>query len=125
MINKYSNFRELHVWIIAHEAALDIYKLSGSFPKDEDYGLKSQIRRSASSVPANIVEGIYRHTQKELAKFLYNSRGSAGETIYHLLLARDLGYINEEQWKFSTDKYEDVAKQLNGWLRSILSKLNN
>lgn len=123
MKKRYSNFRELPVWKLAHAATLDVYALSKGFPKDEDYGLKSQIRRSASSVPANIVEGIYRQTQKELSKFLYNARGSVGETIYHLLLARDLDYIDNVQWKELTDKYEETGKQLNGWLRSIKVKL--
>jgi len=85
MNKKYFNFKEIPVWKLSHEAVLNIYKITKNFPKDEEYGLKSQIRRSASFIPANIVEGIYRQTQKEHSKFLYNARGSVGETIYHLL----------------------------------------
>lgn len=99
MPNKYTNFRELPVWKLSHEMVLEIYKLTIKFPEKEEYGLTSQIRRSASSVPANIVEGIYRQSSKELSKFLYNARGSCGETIYHLLLAKDLSYLDEKEWK--------------------------
>ena len=125
MLNKYKNFRELPVWKLAHEMVLEIYKLTAKFPKKEDYGLTSQIRRFASSVPANIVEGIYRQSLKELSKFLYNARGSCGETIYHLLLAKDLGYISENEWNITSDKYEEIAKQLNGWLKSFKLRINN
>ena len=110
---KYKTFQEVPVWRNAHEATLLIYKVSAKFPKRELYGLTSQIRRSASSVPANIAEGFYRKTTKELIKFLYNARGSCGETIYHLILARDLKYLRKGEFDDLNQRYNDLARQLN------------
>ena len=84
-------FRELKVWEKAHRLSLAIYKASSGFPKDELYGLTSQIRRSSVSIPTNIVEGCGRNGNAELARFLHIASGSASELEYHLLLARDLG----------------------------------
>jgi len=118
MPNKYSTFKELPVWKLSHQIVLDVYKLTVKFPPKENFGLTAQIRRSASSVPANIVEGIYRQSARELTKFLYNARGSCGETIYHLILAKDLGYITENECKIITAKCDEVLKQLNAWIKT-------
>lgn len=120
---KYSNVEELPIWIKAHELTLIIYKISTRFPSSEIYGLTSQIRRSASSIPANISEGFYRKSTKELMQFIYNARGSLGETLYHLRLAKDLGYIDEKTYNEIQSEYENVSKQMNGWLKSLKSKL--
>ncbi len=125
MINKvkYSNVEELPVWNSAHKLTLAIYKVTSNFPKEEIYALNSQIRRSSSSVPANISEGFYRKSTKELIQFIYNARGSLGETKYHLRLAKDLNYIKSEVYAELIIQIEDVSKQLNGWLKSLKSKL--
>lgn len=120
---KYSNVEELPVWMSAHELTLAIYKVSSSFPKEEMYALTSQIRRSASSIPANISEGFYRRSTKELIQFIYNARGSLGETRYHIRLARDLNYINNDKYENIISQIEIVSKQLNGWLKSLQAKL--
>jgi four helix bundle protein len=120
---KYKTFEEVPAWKSAHEATLLIYKASSKFPKRELYGLTSQIRRSASSVPANIAEGFYRKTTKELIKFLYNARGSCGETIYHLILARDLKYLETKEYNHLYQIYNDLAKQLNNWINSLKRRL--
>ena len=93
-VAKYKNFQEVPVWQIDHGSTLKIYNAIRKFPKTETDGLSAQIKRSASSVPANIAEGFYRNTTKELIQFLYNARCSCVETIYHRVLAKDLGYIN-------------------------------
>ena len=85
----------------------------------------SQIRRSAASIPANISEGFCRNTTKELIQFLYHSRGSCGETLYHLRLAKDLHYIDNGEYMISKECCDEIMKQLNGWIRSLRSKVNH
>lgn len=87
------DFRQLKVWENAHEMTLVLYRLTAGFPKHELFGLTGQIRRCASSIPANIAEGCGRMGNTELHRFLQISCGSASELEYHLLLAKDLGYI--------------------------------
>jgi len=120
---KYKDFQEVPVWQSAHQAVLKIYKVTKKFPREEIYGLTSQIRRSGSSIPANIVEGFCRNTTKELIKFLFNARGSCGETLYHIILAHDLGYMNKIDFKDLSEKYKNIAKQLNGWINSLKQRL--
>ena len=84
------NYQKLNVWEKAHSVVLDVYLLSKNFPRDERFGLTSQIRRSASSIPANIAQGSARGSDADYARFLYIAMGSAAELDYHLLLARDL-----------------------------------
>lgn len=117
-------FQELPVFVQSHELTLEMYKLTQTFPSEEKYGLSSQIKRCASSVPANIVEGLHRNTKKELIVFLYNARGSAGELKYHILLAKDLSYINNQKYNVLDTKISDVIRQLNGWIKSEKVKLN-
>ena len=87
------DFREQKVWQKSHELTLLMYRMTDSFPRNELFGLTSQIRRCSASVPANIAEGCGRLGNSELHRFLQMACGSASELEYHLLLARDLGYI--------------------------------
>lgn len=116
---KFKTFQEVPVWIDAHKSTLLIFTLVKKFPKDELYGLSSQIKRSAASIPANIAEGFYRNSTKELIQFLYQARGSCGETIYHLILAKDLEYIKKEEFDNLIQNYDNIAKQLNNWINSL------
>src|SRR5438067_6739518 len=84
------DFRKLAVWSKAHELVLAVYEASASLPRDERYGLTSQIRRAAGSIPANIAEGCGRGSNADLTRFLQMAMGSASELEYHLLLSRDL-----------------------------------
>jgi four helix bundle protein len=84
------DFRNLQVWEKAHALALSVYKATVSFPKEELYGLTSQIRRSSTSIPTNIAEGCGRNGDAELARFMSIGMGSASELEYQLLLAHDL-----------------------------------
>ena len=86
---------KLEAWSKAIEFVTDVYKNSESFPKEERYGLTSQIRRAAVSIPANIAEGAGRHSKKEFAHFLSNSQGSASELETELVIAHRLGYLDE------------------------------
>ncbi|MDH4164643.1 MAG: four helix bundle protein [Nitrospirota bacterium] len=110
---------KLKVWDKSHQLVLDIYKITAAFPKAELYALTSQIRRSALSVPANIVEGQSRNTTKEYHQFLFNARGSLEETRYYLRVARDLEYITEKEYSGLESRYEEVSRMLNSLIQSI------
>ena len=90
------DFKNIKAWSKAHQLACSAYALTAHFPKEEIYGLTSQIRRAASSIPANIAEGCGRNGEAELARFCQIAMGSASELEYHLLLARDLKYLNTD-----------------------------
>lgn len=107
-------FEELRVFDEAHRLTLLIYKLTKTFPKSEAYGLTSQIRRSSASVAANIVEGNSRGHKKEFLQFLYLANGSLEETKYHLLLAKDLGYLDVNEYDNVHFQSEIVGKLLTG-----------
>ncbi|BCX14793.1 MAG: four helix bundle protein [Patescibacteria group bacterium] len=122
--NLYRTVEDVPVWQLSHQLTLRVYKLTEAFPRAEVYGLTSQIRRSASSVSANISEGFYRNSTKELINFLYNARGSLGETLYHIRLARDLGLLNSSDFESLKNGYNLLGRQLNGWIRSLKLKIN-
>lgn len=122
MINKISSFRDLEIWQEAHCLVLEIYRITKDFPKEEIYGLISQLRRSAVSVAACIVEGQSRNTTKEFMKFLFDARGSCAETKYHLLLSRDLGYFNFELFEKLNNRYEILGKRINSLINSLENK---
>ena len=113
------HWKNLKVWQKSHALVLDVYTVTRSFPKDELFGLTSQVRRSVSSVPANLVEGQSRNTTKEYLQFLYNARGSLEETRYHLLLAKDLTYLKDETYNHLESQYEQTSKMLNSLIKSI------
>lgn len=119
---KIYTFQDIPVWQKAHQLTIKIYQLTKSFPKEENFGIIIQIRRASSSIAANIAEGFYRNSTKELINFLYIARGSCGECIYFLILAKDLGYINNITFKNLKLEYDSVAKQLNGWIKSLRNK---
>ncbi len=120
--NKYLKFEELPVWKISYQLALNIYRATMNFPKAEVFGLTSQIRRSSSSVGANIAEGFYKNTTPDLVHFLYIARGSAGETLHHLMMSYDLKYISDEDFVSLKDQVENTLRQLSAWIKSLENK---
>ncbi len=116
-------WKKLKVWQKTHELVLEIYKITASFPKSEIYGLVTQLKRAAYSVPSNIVEGQSRNTTKEYLKFLYNSRGSLEEVRYFLLLSHDLEFLSADSYENLEKRYEAARKMLNGLIKSLRSKL--
>ena|SRR3989344_2627247 len=122
MKTKITKFEDLRIWTLGHELVLEIYIITKKFPKEELYGLVSQLRRAASSVCANIVEGFYRNTTKELVKFLFNARGSAGEVVYFLVLSKDLGYITNEKYLELRNSYENLLKSISALINSLKRK---
>ena len=113
------DFRQLKVWEKSHQLALAIYNATKEFPKEELYGLTSQIRRASMSIPTNIAEGCGRNTDAEFARFLQIAMGSASETEYQLLLSNDLGFLNKEQY----DKLNIDVTEIKRMLASLLKTL--
>jgi len=108
-----TSFSDLKVWKVAFEFTIDVYRIAGKFPKEEKYALTSQLKRSASSVPANIAEGRGRGGNKEFCRFLYIARGSLEESKSHLLLAKELDYITESDIMGIGEKAERLGAMLN------------
>ena len=113
------DFRRLQVWAKAHDLALDVYRETRAFPHEECYGLTAQARRAGASVPANVAEGCGRRTDRELARFLQIGMGSATELEYHLLLARDLGYLDEERYVDLQSRTVEVQRMLASLIRTV------
>lgn len=111
-------FRDLRVWSQAHKFVLAAYSFTGSFPKHEIYGLASQFRRAAVSIPANIAEGFRRQGKADKARFMNIAQGSLEECRYYLILAQDLGYGDTAQL---TASLETVSRMLHGYTRGILT----
>jgi four helix bundle protein len=116
------DFRKFQVWEKSHQLTLAINKATNSFPKDELYGLTSQIRRAASSVPANIAEGCGRSGDGDFACFLQIAAGSASELDYHLLLAHDLGYLSDIEYRGLNPTLLEIKRMLVGLIQNIKEK---
>ena len=114
------DFRKLQVWEKSHQLALALYHLTASFPRDETYGLSSQIRRAGSSIPSNIAEGCGRDGDAELARFCTIARGSASELEYQLLLARDLKLILLNDYEHLSQQTVEIKRMLT----VLVQKLN-
>ena len=117
------SFQELEVWQKAHHLALQTYRVTDSFPDKEKYGIVSQVRRSAASIPANIAEGFGRRSTKELLQFLANANGSLEETRYFLLLSRDLGYLAKDKYVELEKDCTSVAQMIAALGRSLRARL--
>ena len=106
------DFRDLDVWKKAHGLTLAVYRATSSFPREELYGLISQLRRSCSSIPANLAEGCGRSGDAEFARFCSFAIGSLSETEYHLLLARDLGFIQQSMHQEIAQEATEIKRML-------------
>ena len=113
------DFHELKVWQKAHELTLTIYQITAPFPREELYGLTSQIRRSCSSIPANLAEGCGRSGDAELARFCSIVMGSASDLEYHLLLARDLKLINPRDYEELVQRAIELKRMLTALMQKL------
>jgi four helix bundle protein len=113
------DFKDLRVWVKAHELALAVYRKTCAFPKEEMYGLTSQLRRASASVGANIAEGCGRRSDAELRRFVQIARGSANEVEYHLLLAKDLDFLSQEDHKDLEAKVLEIQRMLASLVQSL------
>ena len=113
------DFRKLSVWEKSHSLVIEIYKITVSFPKNETFGLTSQIRRACASIPANIAEGCGRDGETELARFLQIALGSASELEYHILLARDLTFLDEKSYDNLNNRVTEVKRMLTSLIQKL------
>ncbi len=113
------DFRKLAVWRKSHEFALAVYAATTAFPVNETYGLTSQLRRAALSIPANIAEGCGRETNGELRRFLFVASGSASEADYFLLAARDLGMLKSADYETLQAELEQIKRMLSGLIQRL------
>ena len=114
------SFQDLIVQRKAHVFVLAIYAATKNFPRYELYGLTSQLRRSAFSIPANIAEGFRKKSINDKARFLNIAEGSLEETRYYVILSKDLKYISYEQYQLLWDHSDEVARLLNAYRSAIL-----
>jgi len=119
------NYRELKVWQKSYRLCLDLYRITKKFPKEEIYGLTSQIRRAAVSIPSNIAEGYGRKTTADYLRFLYIAYGSICELESQLLLSGDLNYENQKNLKALKDGTEEVERMLKALIKSLENKRLN
>jgi four helix bundle protein len=115
------NYKDLRVWDEAHRLTLAVYKVTQTFPKEERFGLTSQIRRASASIAANLAEGCGRRSDGEMGRFVQIAMGSGAELSYHLLLARDLGFVTNEQYADLNATVERVLRMLS----SLSAKVRN
>lgn len=113
------DLRDLRVWTKAHELTLAVYQKTRAFPKEEVYGLTSQLRRASASIGANIAEGCGRRSDAEMKRFTQISRGSANEVEYHLLLAKDLNLLTGEEHKDLEAKVLEIQRMLTSLVQSL------
>jgi len=124
MNNGLNTFENLDAWKESHKLVLRVYKETKKFPSGERYRLIDQLCRASSSVAANIVEGNARLSKKEHIQYLNMAKGSLEETKYHLLLAKDLGYLNEGVYEEIIIQAQSVGKLITGLMRYFVKTLN-
>jgi len=113
------NFKNIKAWQYADDLAVLVYSKTNSFPREELYGITSQLRRAAVSVPTNVAEGASREHKKEYLNFLYIARGSMAETEYLLHLSRRLGYLQDDEYKKLEGLRKEAAKTLHGLITAV------
>jgi four helix bundle protein len=113
------DFHGLKVWQKAHQLTLAVYRITANFPREEQYGLTSQMRRCSSSIPANLAEGCGRNGDAEFARFCSIALGSASELEYHLLLAKDLRLVKPEAHAELTQRRVELKRMLGGLLKKL------
>ena len=113
------DFRRLQVWTKSHELALAVYHSTATFPKSEMFGLASQMRRAAASIPSNIAEGCGRDGDGDLGRFLQIASGSASELEYQLVIARDLKYVAPEDFKSISNRVDEVSRMLTSFRQRV------
>jgi four helix bundle protein len=113
------NFRALKVWEKSHRLVLAVYNATGTFPREETFGLTAQLRRCSVSIPANIAEGCGRSGEAELGRFMLIAMGSASELDYLLLLARDLGYLGAQDYQQLSQEVGEVKRMLSALITKV------
>lgn len=115
--------KDYEVWKRAVNFATSVYDVTNTFPKAEQYGLTSQLRRASVSISSNIAEGAARHSTKEFVQFLYQALGSATEIETQLIISKNLEYVDDKSYKQLSADQEEVSKMLIGTIRSLKTKI--
>ncbi len=118
------DFKKLKVWEKAHPFVLEVYRASKLFPSEEKFGLTSQIRRAAASIPTNMAEGCGRNSNPDMARFLHISMGSASEVEYLLILAKDLTILPEDRFAEMEAELFEIKRMLNALIQKIQETKN-
>ena len=121
---KIKNYQELNIWKRSVEIAIEIYNISKNFPKEELYGLTSQIRRASVSISSNIAEGFNRYHNKEFRQFLYISLGSCAEVETQLFIAQRLNYVDQEKSSKLIKELGEIGKMINSLIKKINGNLD-
>ena len=116
------NFKELLVWKKSIEFVTEIYEITAAFPSEEKFGLVSQIRRSAVSIPSNIAEGNARRSSADYIQFLKIARGSGAEVETQIIISKNLGFIEEVKSEELTSKITEIMKMINGLINYLKTK---
>jgi four helix bundle protein len=119
------NYQDLQVWAKAHALLLDLYHVSRGFPKDELYGITSQVRRAVLSIGSNLAEGCGRRTSGEMARSIRVAMGSASELDYQVLVCRDLGYMKADDYQRMSKKLVEVRKMLTAFLDKVEAQIDS
>jgi four helix bundle protein len=113
------DFRKLKVWDKSHVLTLEVYRATAAFPREEVYGLTSQMRRASASIPSNIAEGCGRDGTPELTRFLRIAMGSASELEYQLLLGHELGFLQDESYESLANSTIEIKRMLTGLIQKL------
>jgi len=116
---KAGSFRDLEIWQRSIELVEEIYKVTKSFPQEEMYGISSQLRRAAVSIPSNIAEGFVRFFGKEFRQFLYVSLGSCAEVSTQIVIANRLGYLEQKKADVLSNEIEQISKMIMGLIKKV------
>jgi len=119
---KVHGYKDLLVWQKGIHLAKEIYRITQTFPNEEKFGLVSQMRRAAVSIPSNIAEGQARHTTKEFVQFVSHAEGSVAEMDTQVILAQELGYCSEERAAVASGLLSDLRKMLNALRRTLVGE---
>ncbi|MFH0886882.1 MAG: four helix bundle protein [bacterium] len=120
---KVMDFKDLIVWQRAKDLSIEIYKLTRSFPRDEQFGLVSQLRRAGVSIVSNIAEGFVRNSTKEFIRFLYTALASCAEIEAQFIIASELNYVDKGKYICITDELKIIQKMLNRFIYSLKNKI--
>lgn len=118
------NYRDIQVWQRSHQITLDIYNLTSGFPSSELYALTSQMKRSAYSIPMNIAEGCGKSSEADFVRFLEIASGSASELDYQLILARDLKYMDQNEYEKIKNELTEIRKMLTAFIKQVRNRNN-
>jgi len=118
-LKKFDRFEEIDAWTKSRELCSDIYQLTKNNSFDHDEGLRDQLRRAVISIPSNIAEGFERDSRNEFLRFLKIAKGSAGEVRTHLYLAKDLGYVSNDEFQQAVEFTAEISKMISGLIKYL------